>query len=170
MGNCLFNSQEIHQQQSIGEKKKISSPSVASTASIPSGWPISPEFVTRSDNTTFSGELCRSILRVIFGPDSFVVINPATGIVLVSVHRINRKQLSVSTPDGRLVGTVWIDKRNFELNNLSAIKRDDGEIIIQRNHDDERICQIVNDKFVGPIPRGIDLVVVCVLVSAIASN
>lgn len=162
MGNCLFiNSQ----QERVDIHRKAVSPSMASTASVKSGdclWPLFPEFVTRTEVDCENPKE----LRVIYGPESFVVIDPSNGIVLVSVSQTSQKQLCVSTPDGRSVANVdVIEMSIFELNNFTASK--DQQCVVVSRKNGEEICRVAKgNKFVGPVPRGTDLVVVCVLVSA----
>jgi hypothetical protein len=163
-------------------------PSIASTASA-AGYacasPVAPEFVVNSEETP-QGSLSQSILKVIFGHESFVVVHPITGLVLVSVCRVSSRELAVSTPDGRLIGNVmiriasstgggrkqpWFEFRHCG-NGLARIRAlyDGEDNIVVKDSESVEICRInrSSEKFVGSVRRGTDLVLVCVLVSAIA--
>jgi hypothetical protein len=153
--------------------------------------PISPDFVIKGESTVEDRKLSSDILRVVHGPQSsFVVLNPATGLVLVSVSRVGPKNFSVSTPDGRLVGTLLASRPAGGLTRKTVLEfsytitaasgsikgvRDDKtnsalrlSLLPAKGSSSFDLCQVFDDRFVGSVHRGTDIVIVCVF-STVAS-
>jgi len=165
MGNCFA-------QPTVEEPAKPSalspSPSVASTAWLSAH--VCQDFVVKDEKISSTG------LKVMFGDESFVVLHPETGLVLVSVSRVAKRELAVSTPDGRTIGTIQrlrpdsLEFRHFQGWRLRAATTENRTIVVTDTKSE--ICQIdlSSDRFVGTVPRGTDLVILCVLTSAFAFN
>lgn len=208
MGNCFaggvtpvhntYNKRETPSVASTASAVGVSTLSPVASASLlttdssvcmPS--PISPDFVIKGESTVEDGRILSDILRVVHGPQSsFVVLNPTTGLVLVSVCRVGPKHFSVSTPDGRLVGTLLASRPAAGLTRktvlefsysaipaCSSIKavRDDKtsspmrfSLLPAKGSGSFEICQIFDDRFIGSVHRGTDIVIVCVF-STVAS-
>lgn len=168
MGNC-FVQPRSSRVKPLGASP---TPSVASTAS-PSTYacPVTPEFVARgNENPELS-------LKVVFGPESFVVLHPVSGLVLAGVSRVSQRELAVSTPDGRVIGTIstlksgGLEFRHQQGYWWKAVVTEDRKIKITDLSDSE-VCLMdpSTNQFVGTVRRGTDLVIVCALSSAIALN
>jgi hypothetical protein len=187
MGNCFTSSagpsSTARDFEVAGRKQTISVASTVSEVCCSETFSISPDFVITDSTTVPEGALSSSILRVIrHGPQSsFVVLSPETGLVLASVSRVNPKLFLVSTPDGRSVGQVHVSKPAlgrktvFDMvftshsPSIRAVRAEDNVLRISRG---ESICQVVDDRFVGSVLRGTDIVIVCIIstVSALESS
>lgn len=208
MGNCFvggalpahntYNKRETPSVASTASAVGVSTLSPLASASLlttdgsffmPS--PISLDFVIKGESTVEDRKLSSDILRVVHGPQSsFVVLNPETGLVLVSVSRVGPKNFSVSTPDGRLVGTLLASRPAGGLTRKTFLEfsytitsacgsikgvRDDKinsalrlSLLPTKGSSSFDLCQVIDDRFVGSIHRGTDIVIVCVF-STVAS-
>ena len=166
MGNCF-----VQPRSPVKQLGTSPTPSVASTAS-PSTYacPVAPEFVASGQDNSKMG------LNVVFGPESFVVLHPLSGLVLAGVCRVSPRELALSTPDGQVIGAISTLKsgalqfRHQQGYRWKATTTEDRKIKITEQSSDVEICLISNNEFVGPVRRGTDLVIVCALSSAIAFN
>ena len=192
MGNCLTLQRQVVP-PAVGEKVRLSPPptaacSVASTASAASSlgdldlptFPsaISNEFVV--GNNSPNPQSLDGAFTQWSDPqsNSFVVLNPRTGLVLVSVTRIPDNRFTVSTPDGRLIATIA-----SRVSRKGPLKKTYLEMVQKGGHPSFASCatagEIIHVKMAGvpicevglrdleirSIQRGVDLVVVFVLVA-----